>query len=495
MSLRIKRVSVPTARESKRGGRALLAAGIGLLSVFAYAAGCSLPERTFVNDVGNAGGSAGMGGASAGGKSDMSTGGQAGSKAIGGSAASDAGSGGNGEGGEAGAPTINQGTDRPVPKKGLIVIGGTAIDQTKGEISVIEPVTGKELNKEMLPANTQVAAIAYDGAAKKDVWFVFVSSVFPAAQDKVVELQVRYFDDVANAWLTLSKLTTLPPPVAGTLAVLNDRLAYLSHTVVGGKVTPSLTLLDTSNVLAVKTIGYTLDTSMAAAVSLIGSRGTSADANGLGGTLDLGLSEICVGRACRLNVLPIAVGDSVVPGQAASLGMYQGAPLSAASQTKQEDYFLLENISTMLTLYPVAPNSPEQAMGLSAPQTVTDIASLAIADCQNLGIFSATTEHSLSGLTLGFGAGKTFDLGHDGQLVAYEPFSGDIIAPYNPTSDAFVTVPADSGVPGPEITAVTVASTGDTNLSLTARTKNWDPPTNVRTNVLATRFPVPFACK
>jgi hypothetical protein len=479
------------AGKKNRSAHALTALGIGLLGLVTYGAGCSLPNRTYVDDLDGGGGTSG----------GSSTGGRAG---VSGGTSKAGSSGATGEAGEAGASSTGgqPGLNRPVPTKGLIVIGGTAIDQTKGEISVIEPVTGTELKKEMLPAGTQIADIAYDGAAMKDVWYVFIGGVFPAAPDKVVALEVRYFDDVTNTWVTLSNnLTTLPAPVPGTVTVLNDRVAYLSHTLVAGKITPTLTVLDTSDVTNVQVIPYTVDTSQGTLVSLIGTRGSALDPNGVGGTLDLGISENCAGtpQVCELHELPIAVGSSIVDGASHIIGNYQGTPLAAAGkatnarQTTLQDFFVLSDGSGTVSLYITTPDAPEGANHVPAPQSVTDLASLAIADCQTLGIFTATSEDALYGVTLDFGAGSTLPLGREGQLVAYEPFSGDIIATYNPPTNGFETT--DAGVAGPEITAVSVTSTKSTNLTLPLRTAGWAPPTNVRTNVIATRFPVPFTCK
>jgi hypothetical protein len=479
-----------------RGTHALATLGLGLLGLLAYAGGCSLPNRTYVDDSG--------GGTSNGGSS--ATGGKGGSSTNGGSSAHGGSSGAN-AGGEAGAASGGQpGMNRPVPTKGLIVVGGTAIDQTKGEISVVEPVTGKELSKEVLPAATQIAGIAYDGAVKKDVWYIFVGGAFPAAPDKLVELQVRYFDDTTNEWITLSKKTQQPPPIPGTLTVLNDRLVYLSHAVVAGKLSLSMTVLDTSDVLAIKPIPFTLDMSMGPvpAVTLIGTRGTAADPTSVGGTLDLGLSENCTTAdpiVCELHMLPISVGDSIVLGQEHLIANYQGTPLAAAGQatnTRQktlQDFFVLTDDTGAVSVYVTDPDAPEGANHVPAPQSVADLESLTIADCQTVGVFTAKTEHALYGVTLDFGVGKTLDLGREGQLVAYEPFSGDVIAAYNPPTDGFVTAPPDSGVHGPELTAVSVTSSSFSNVALPLRTKGWAPPTDVRANAIATRFPIPFTCK
>ncbi|MEO7037406.1 MAG: hypothetical protein ABI335_26590, partial [Polyangiaceae bacterium] len=280
--------------------------GIGLLGLAAYGAGCSVPDRTFYNDQATGGdsGDNGTAGKPAGGSGNAGGGGTPSAGYIGTA----------GEAGEAGQMSTGgtPGEVRPTPTRGLIVIGGTGIDETKGELSVLAPDTGKELLKEILPSGAQIAGIGYDGADKKDVWYVFVGANYPEKPDKVVVLQVRYYDDVTNQWVTLSKLTTLPPPVPGTLTVLNDRVAYLSH--VSGAL--ALTILDTTDVKAVKTItaAYLPPTAFVGAMTtLIGTRGDVTDATDLGGTLNLGLKQGCVAATCNLFVQAISVGDSITP--------------------------------------------------------------------------------------------------------------------------------------------------------------------------------------
>lgn len=466
-----------------RSSQIALVLGTCFVGFGAYGVGCSLPDRTYFDDTaGSSSAGSGNAGENNGGAPAGGTDGDAGSP-------SDAGD--TGMGGEPGSV-------RPTPTKGLVVIGGTAIDQSAGVISVLDPQTGAELSKEALPNGTQVAGIAYDGADKKDVWYVFVGADFPAKPDKVVDLQVRYFDDTTNKWITLSKLTTLAPPVPGTLTVLNDRLAYLSHVVEGGKAVPSLTILDTKDVKSIKTIAaaYTPPTPFdGEMVTLIGTRGSASDSAGIGGTLDLGLKRNCTKAGiCELFVQPIPVGDAIGSVLGHVLGTFQGNPVAYASQLQQLDYFALSPAVGSVQVYRSTPTAPEDADSFTAPQSANDLMGMTVAECQNTALVTAEKEAALYGVTLGAGSGVTLDLGRAGQLVAYEPFTREVIATYNPPTDDFVTAPEDAGIVGPEITAVAVTSTGGVALKLAPVVDGWTPPADVRSNVLVTRFPVPFAC-
>ena len=478
----------------------LLGVGVGALGLTAYSAGCSVPDRTYYND------SAGIGGlAPNAGTGGTERGGSGGRKGNNGGAAGVAGAAGEDAGGEAGESSAGQsnggggqpGDVRPVPTKGLIVIGGTTIDQTKGIISVIAPATGKELSRTALPANTQIAEIAYDGAAGKDVWYSFTGTAFPAKEDKVLDMQVRYFNDTTNKWITLSTLSPVPPPVPGTITVLNDRLAYLSHVVSGSTVTPALTILDTSDVKAIKVIAnsYMPATPFAGdMLTLIGTRGTASDATGIGGTLDLGLKQNCAAGVCDLFVQPIPIGDSIGTALGHVLGRFKGKPIAYASQLEQLDYFALSPATGSVQVYRATPNAPEAADNFNAPQSADDLSAMTVAACQNTALVSADAENALYGVTLGAGAGKDLDLGRAGQLVVYDPFTRTAITTYNPTTNDFETAAADAGVPGPDITAVEITSTGGVTLKLATRTTGWTPPTDVRANLLVARFPVPYTC-
>ena len=490
MSSRKNRFSAPLASLKFRRVHAALAVGTCFLGLITYGAGCSLSDPTFFDDTAgtSSNGGSGTGGANGGANNNGGEVGDAGDSGSGG----DAGAGAAGTGGEPGSV-------RPVPTKGLIVVGGTLINQTKGVLSVLSPDTGDELAREALPANAQIAGIAYDGADKKDVWYLFLGASFPAKTDKVVDLQVRYFDDKTNKWITLSKLPGQLPPVPGTLTVLNDRLAYLSHVVTGGSAVPSLTILDTSDVTNVKALAaaYMPATPFAGdMVTLIGTRGSAADSTGLGGTLDLGLQQNCdkVTKICDLFVQPIPVGETIATALGHVLGSYQGTPVAYASQLTQTNYFALSPATGSVKVYRATPDAPEAAEDFTAPQSANDLSAMTVAECQNTALVTADSENALYGVTLGAGAGKNLDLGRAGQLVAYEPFSREVIATYNPPNDDFVTAPEDAGVVGPQITAVGVVSTGGASLTLAPRTLKWNPPQDLRTNVLVTRFPVPFTC-
>lgn len=479
---------------NKKNLHALAFVGTCLLGFIAYAAGCSVPDRTFYDDTGGSGGNAPNGGTgNSNGGSSPNGGRNNGGGNNGGTGNSANGGSGNAtaEGGDGGDNNI--GTDRPNPTKGLIVIGGTEVDETKGVISVIAPDTGKELVRESLPNGTQVAAIGYDGADKIDLWYIFVSAAFPAKADKTVDLQIRYYADAAGKWVTLGHVSPLPPPIPGTVTVLNNRLAYLSNV----SPTPALVILDTTDPAKPTTItnAYVPKSPFTGTLTtLIGTRGTASDPTSVGGTLDVGLAQTCAGTTCSLFIQPIAVGDSIVDESGDTLGQYKNTPLAYSNRLSQQDYFALAPVTGTVKVYPITPDTPEAAVPFMAPQEVPDLVDMTVAECQNTAIFTGKSENTLYGVTLSVGAGVKLDLGREGQLVAYEPFTRGVISTYNPPTDDFKTAAADAGIPGPAVDAIDVTSPSGSNLKITARATSWDPPTDLRANVLTTRFPLSFKC-
>lgn len=426
------------------------------------------------------------------------------------------GGGGGGTAGSGGTSNVggsDGGTVHPAPTKGLIVLGGT--DATSGVLSVLEggsagdagTVAGTELKRESLATGAQVAGIAYDGAAGRDDWFIFLASDFPAAPDKVADLEIRYFDDATNSWSLISKKTTLPPPKPGTFAVLNQRLAYLSYTIVGTTPVSSLTLLDTTDLKNVQEITVpTLSALPADAqlIGLLGARGAIGDPTGLGGQLTVIYTTGCMGGFCQLQILPITVGDSVAPSIPKSIDTFLGTPAFASTVIQQRNYYALpQPTGTNLHFVSNDPRSPDVLNSFNAPDFATNLGGLTLDECSSVALWTSVNDDTLVGVTLGANLGANVALGWPGQLVHWDPFSaarvsatahsGTVIATFNPKlAGTAMTDAGDGGPQGPALSAFTVTSNG-TSVSIAPSTR-WAAPTDLNTNVMEVRFPVGFAC-
>jgi len=388
-----------------------------------------------------------------------------------------------------------------LPPTGLLVLGGKLTTGAGDVLVTVDPVDGKELSREAIPG-AAVVGLAYDGAAGRDLWFVFTSGDFPADSMSKADLQVRTYDDASGKWTTRKKVSALPPPRPGSFVVLNDRLAYLSFGLVNNALTDTLTILDTSTPAGTKQITFDL-TAPGRVLGLVGSRGAPGDTSALGGTLALATGAACTGvgaalKCDSLSLTPIFVGDDITPGVAKSLRGFMGRPAFASAANAQLAFVALPALTANGNIE-VVRFDPRDLMfeaPLSPPTPAKQLAALTAVDCLDLTVFSSVADNSLWATSAQGTSAKAVQT-HEAQDVVYEPFTSSIIAPYNPESPLFPAAAAAGGAggagPEPEVTAFKVAKAGVTP-SIKPRSSDWQAPTDVGVNVAAARFPIPFPC-
>ncbi|HKY39874.1 MAG TPA: hypothetical protein VJN18_28255 [Polyangiaceae bacterium] len=399
-------------------------------------------------------------------------------------------------GGAGGAGTVDPGP----PTTGLIVVGAKSVDGTEDLLLTLDPTDGSELSREAI-AGAAVVGIAYDGAEGKNLWFIFTASDFPADPMSKSDLQVRSYDDASDEWTTVKKVTALPPPRPGSFVVLNDRLAYLSHGLVSGMLTDTVTILDTSSRMDVAQIDFTA-TLNGRVLGIVGSRGAPGDATALGGNLAVATGLGCnnaMGAAITcsaLSLTPIFVGDDVTTGVASNLRGFWGHPAFASSATEQRAFVALpaETLAGNAEVIRFDPRDLQPEPPLAPPTPAKALTGLSIADCVDVTVFGVVADKSLWA-TSEQGTSVKATLLHISQDVVYEPFTSSIIAPFNPDSPLFGGSMGMGGAgPDPELVALSVGRSGITpSLQVRAATE-WAPPDDVAMNVVATRFPIPFEC-
>ncbi|HEY5372107.1 MAG TPA: hypothetical protein VIK01_00410 [Polyangiaceae bacterium] len=419
--------------------------------------------------------------------------------------------------GEAGTTTTfggtsNGGSPPGVPTHGLLAVAGT--DPTKADgavVSLIDPATGSELARQTI-TGAAVAGLAYDGATGKDVWYEFRASAFPADAKLPASLQVFRFTDTGAGWNAVSSktLSNLPPPRPNAFVVLNDRLAYLSYTLVAGAPVDSLTVLDTTDPTAVKpiTLTFTLPTGTGVEVlGMVGTRGVLGDETATGGTLALMVGNACTGknitRVCgKVQLLPVTVSDDATAGVAVDLSpTLIGEPGFTSAQSTQLGYvaFTPAGLNKTVSLEYFDPRKLADIMTGAPPYEAHWLGGLAYAECQDVGLFTAVANKTLFSSS-GAGLSEDVPLAHTGQNLIYEPFTGHIITLFNPDNAAFTDAPATSGDGGaggsdggmPELDSFDVTS--NAVLSRTA-IANWNPPKNLAPNIAVARFPLSYVCK
>jgi hypothetical protein len=447
----------------------------------------------------------GAGGVGTGGAGGAHSGGASGGNTTGGD---------NPGGGEAGEPSSG-GSSPGVPARGLLTVAGT--DPTKGDmnvVSIIDPTTGHELARQTIDG-AAVVGLAYDGATGKDVWFEFTGASFPADPTSKAALTVFGFADVGSKWRTVSSkaLPGLPPPRPDTFVVLNDRLAYLSYTIVGGKPVDSLTVLDSTDPKAVTLVKFdALDFGTDSEVlGLVGTRGVLGDATATGGTLAVVVGAGCSGkqalRSCgKVQLLPVTVGDTDVS-QGVPVDFVNslvGEPAFASAQSGQLGYaaFTL-NPNTSVRLKHFDPRNLDKVNNGSPAFQAAWLGGLAYAECQDVALFTGVTEGSLFAASPAGLTGER-DLGHPGQSVVYEPYTQHAITLYNPANSVFENSGYAFGEGGAGGIGGDTPVAGDPALESFDVTQNaalahtlaikWNPPKNLAPNLAVARFPVAYEC-
>lgn len=415
--------------------------------------------------------------------------------------------------GEAGVPSTggsSGGSTPGVPTHGLLAIAGT--DPTKADgsvISLIDPTTGAELARQTITGGAAVAGLAYDGAAGKDVWYEFTASSFPADPTLPAALKVYRFTDTGATWNVISSSALdVPPPRPNAFVVLNDRLAYLSHTIVSETPVDSLTVLDTTDPTAVKVLKLTLALPTGVEIlGMVGTRGVLGDETAPGGTLAIMIGNGCTGkdilRVCtgKAQLLPVTVSDDASAGVAVDLSpTLIGEPGFTSAQSTQLGYVAFTTaLDKTVSLKYFDPRKLATIFSGAPPDQAHWLGGLAYAECQDVGLFTAVADKTLYSSS-STGLSDDVPLSHDGQNLVYEPFTGHIITLFNPDNAEYAdaaSLPGDGGAGGsdggmPALSSFDVTSSAE--LSRTPAAK-WNPPTNLAPNIAVARFPISFVCK
>lgn len=394
------------------------------------------------------------------------------------SAAGEPGSGGNGAtagvGGAAGAGgDIGAGGEgssvEPNPTTGLLVLGALD-DADERQLAVLAGRTGEELAREELP----VAAIAYDEAPGRHLWFVFTAGAFPAAPNGAADLEVRRFDDTTGEWTVLGKATALPPPEPDQLVVLNNRLAYLSHKVVEGDTVSALTLLDTTDPSDVKELTVRAAGAGESYVGLVGERGSDVNADAVGGRVQLMIAQDCAAD-CELVAQHIFVAGGLSDGTGVSVDRFVGQPRFAKAKAQNRLYVAARSTtpSDRLVIRSFLGSD------LTSPTVFaltgfagTDVGGFDLLECADAG---AVTDHDGSQLIafhLTSGQQKVQALGHLGGPLYSELFAPSVIA-FDPETAG-------------GLRSFEVSKSGTTNVVINERSV-WQAPTDLRPLTGATR--------
>jgi hypothetical protein len=363
-----------------------------------------------------------------------------------------------GVGGEGGEGTVVDPGPGPDPTTGLIVLGAQDEDMDR-HLLVLNPRTGGELRRDALP----VAAVAYDEAPGRHVWFVFTSSSYPAAPTGVADLEVRRFDDASGKWAVLSKATALPPPEPDQLLVLNDRLVYLSHQVVDGEAVSAVTLLDTSDLSDVSELSTQTASAGERFVGLVGDRGSDVDPEAPGGRMRLMVAQDCGAADCELSAHQVFVADDFTPGTSVSVDRFVGQPRFAKGKTVNRLYAALRSTTPtdrLVVRSYLGPNMTNPTAFALAGFVGEDVGGFDLAECAEAGVVTDVDGAQLIAFNLTSGMQQAVELTFSGASLYTEPFAPSLIA-LDPT-----------GAPG--LRSFEVSLTGASNVAINERSV-WKP--------------------
>jgi len=177
-----------------------------------------------------------------------------------------------------------------------------------------------------------------------------------------------------------------------------------------------------------------------------------------------------------------------------------GEPALTSAQSTQLGYVAFTSGPTKtVSLKFFDPRKLQTITSGAPPYAAHWLGGLAYAECEDVALFTAVADRTLYAASSA-GLGDDAPLGHSGQSLVYEPFTGHVITLSNPGNAEFADASAtggDGGAGGSDGGMPTLDSFSVTNNATLTRTPaaKWDPPANLAPNLAVARFPNSFACK
>ncbi|MFO0737404.1 MAG: hypothetical protein U0270_16050 [Labilithrix sp.] len=395
-----------------------------------------------------------------------------------------------------------------------IIVGGEASIVGSGALTpvltVLDAKTGQERGKR---ETMWVAGIGHDDA--RDLWYIFeAKNYLVTAPTETVTVHVRRLDTKTGAWTELSTYDGPPLVYYDALAVTNERISYVAHPASGGTKNRLITL-NTSNVNATPVLNSDIELDdglprgMIATPSLTGPGGNlSLVYLGRSGTPDCEALD-GGGTRCKVKIRRVLIPNGGVPQLAASATAFGGMASTGApgygSVTcggAPDDVIVMPGIGrndqgvsqngvqTVTTLdYSVTTETDSFAFNMSTTVGPPTILRRVAIDNQRRIVFvvEANNDTALYAVPLRpnpaapVGTAQKINLRHSGQSVYYDPASETAFAPFNQgEGKTFSAIKVSGGKDGAAIAL-------KERLSKTETGGDWDPPTDLRPNILGLR--------
>ncbi|HEY2512013.1 MAG TPA: hypothetical protein VGI39_14195 [Polyangiaceae bacterium] len=382
--------------------------------------------------------------------------------------------------------------DASVSPEGVLVIAGNNSADGGFVLTTLNPANGTELDP-TLRENMTVVAVHYDGL--RDLWYLFENtggSLFPTPSD-TVNLHLRSLDTHTGKW-TESKSIAVPPIVStDTVAVLNNRLAYVAYSQSdGGPLGYEIVLVDTTNASTPSVIGTTPLSSYPGGV--IGTRNPSS----AGGTINMLHLDTTSCQAqsdggpilCTLQMIHVNVPNSGVAVVSPTPFNLAGVPTQGtegfgswvgAGPDDIVGFPAQSGAQAYIQRFQPSNGNPVGNSIVHFPIQSAFMKAIAVSECNQMA-FVVAVPGDTSVYAVPFtpsGTPTSADLGHAAQGVRFEPYTGTVIAPFKANGSW----------------ALLAYSLGGTATAPTLTKRNapaWNPPADLEPNFVGIREPVPF---
>jgi hypothetical protein len=371
------------------------------------------------------------------------------------------------------------------PPKGAIVIGGGAsLDGggTESVLTALAPETGLELPKAR--ERMTVAGVRYDGL--RDLWYIFESggAGFNPLPTDPVFLHVRKLDTYTGAWEKLQTLKVPPLESFTHIGVLRERLVYVAYR--GGNEGPTAKQLVTVDTTDPSNISVIDTQPIDPVLGLIATRSQSQTP----GVLNLLRPNDCDDAgSCQLQLQHATVPPAGGPvlGSIYPLGKYYGNPGFGSYISGGVDLISFKATQNDPAA-PIRSFDPFTNGGVGTPTPFQPndayLKPIAVAECLGQALLTGTnTELAVYAVPLTTtAAAARGQSGHSGQGVYFDPFTSTVLAPFSQGANY-------------QLTAFTLGGTKGSPTLTIRSAPDWNPPADLRPEIVATRTPLPTVCE
>lgn len=388
---------------------------------------------------------------------------------------------------------VTDASDAGIASGGAIVVGGRVEDDAgafKYVLAVLDPADGKEIGTR---EDMVVAGVQYDGL--RDLWYIFESKTndFVAGANDQVVLHVRELNAKTGVWNERSQKAVPVLQSYDSIGVTRERLTYVAYrSPEAGAGLEYVTFNTNDPANPVELNRLPVDVTPFGAMPTRSSTGPGGFVNYL--RINTTPSECDAGNICPMEIVPIRIPNSGSP------AIDPIVPLGYTVRFNLPSYAAMAPPTDLdLVVFPRTGNDA------SAPSTIrrydpvlhteqqaptdfvitdTGLKRAAVSNCGKMAFVVGTNGdlrvHAIPIQANGGGTPTSASTGHSGQSVYFEPSTKTVLAPFAQGS-------------GFDFSAFKLGGT-ETAPTLSQRSTDWTPPSDLRPILLGIREPLPITC-